>query len=97
MFAITRFRLPEPDPSFGERLAPIVAGWTGLPGFQHAEFGCAVDDPTLWALASTWADVGSYRRSLTYDVKVAFYAVQGLVVDEPSAYTDPDVDRPRGT
>lgn len=97
MFAVTRFRLPTPDASFGEQLDPILAGWSDRPGFLGAEYGCSTDDPTLWALISRWADVGSYRRALTYDVKVAFYAIQGLVIDEPSAFTDPDIDLPRGT
>ena len=46
-----------------------------------------MDDPTLWALVTTWEHVGAYRRALSaYDVKLHAVPVLSRALDEPSAY-----------
>ena len=57
------------------------------PGYVGGLLGRNLDDPGLWLLTTTWADVGSYRRALSaYDVKVAAVPLLSRAVDEPSAY-----------
>jgi len=57
------------------------------PGYVDGLVGRNLDDPGLWLLTTTWADVGSYRRALSaYDVKVTAVPLLSRAVDEPSAY-----------
>jgi hypothetical protein len=65
------------------------------PGYVHGVVGRNLDDPGLWLLTTTWANVGSYRRALSaYDVKVTAVPLLSRAVDEPSAY---EVVEPGGT
>lgn len=85
---ITRFRVLEEDvTAFAVALAAVSDALGRAPGFVDAETGRNLDEPSLWALVTRWVDVGSYRRALSsYDVKVAFGALQWKVLEEPSAY-----------
>jgi hypothetical protein len=57
------------------------------PGYVAGQLGRNLDDPTLWLLTTSWANVGSYRRALSsYDVKVTAVPLLSQAVDEPSAY-----------
>jgi Antibiotic biosynthesis monooxygenase len=57
------------------------------PGYVDGHVGRNLDDPSLWLLTTTWADVGSYRRALSaYDVKVTAVPLLSRAIDEPSAY-----------
>ena len=56
-------------------------------GYVAGHVGRNLDDPELWVLTTTWANVGSYRRALSsYDVKVAAVPLLSRAIDEPSAY-----------
>jgi len=56
-------------------------------GWVDGALGRNVDDPGLWALATRWRDVGSYRRALSaYEVRVSAVPLLATAVDEPSAY-----------
>jgi len=57
------------------------------PGYVAGHIGRNVDDPTLWALVTTWEHVGAYRRALSaYDVKLHAVPLLSRALDEPSAY-----------
>src|SRR3954451_16204726 len=88
MLVVNRFRVSEADAdAFRADLATAVDVLGERPGFVRAESGRNVDDPSLWVLATTWADVGSYRRALSaYDVKVTAVPLLSCALDEPSAY-----------
>lgn len=88
MLVVNRFRV---DPSDAEKfradLAEAVGVLSGRPGFERADGGRNVDDPTLWVLVTRWADVGSYRRALSsYDVKMTAVPLLSRALDEPSAF-----------
>lgn len=88
MLVVNRFRVPEEDgATFRADLDAAVEVLSQRPGFVGADAGRNLDDPTLWALVTRWADVGSYRRALsTYDVKVTAVPLLARAVDEPSAF-----------
>ncbi len=74
-------------------------------GFVAGTVGRALDDPTLWVLATSWENVGAYRRALSsYDVKMFVVPLLSHALDEPSAYeviigegaTSPNAVIPRG-
>ena len=94
MLVVNRFRVPEGE---GERFRAEVteaqAALSEQPGYLHGSIGRNVDDPTLWAMVTTWENVGAYRRALSsYDVKLRAVAVLGRAMEEPSAYevVEPD-------
>ena len=88
MFAVTRFRAAGVD---GEALAaavgPLLAALSARPGYRHGELGRSADDPSLWALVTSWDGVGAYRRALSAaEVKIAGAPVWVHALDEPGAY-----------
>lgn len=91
VLVVNRFRVPVDDDAdveaFRSELAAAVEALEQQKGFVSAESGRNVDDPELWALVCSWADVGSYRRALSaYDVKVSAVPLLSRALDEPSAY-----------
>lgn len=88
MLVVSRFRvLEEDEAAFAAAVAEVAAAFAAAPGFLWSETGRNLDDPSLWALVTRWADVGSYRRALSsYDVRLAFATLQWRVLEEPSAY-----------
>ena len=85
---VNRFRVSEDDADAfrGEVLAALGA-LAERPGYVAGQVGRNVDEPDLWLLSTTWANVGSYRRALSaYDVKVTAVPLLSRAVDEPSAY-----------
>ncbi len=87
MLVVTRFRIPESDgEAFRADLLAVQALLAGFPGYVDGAVGRNLDDPELWVLTTTWADVGSYRRALgSYEVKLQLPTL-GRALDEPSAY-----------
>ncbi len=97
-----RFRVePSAAAGFEQVASQVVQVLQGRPGCGSVELGQNLDDPELWALTSTWVDVGSYRRGLGgNDMKLLLMQLWAYSIDEPSAYADPaDVgpNIPRGT
>ena len=92
MLVVSRFRVePSDEATFRTDLAAAVKALAARPGFVRAESGRNVDEPGLWVLVTTWADVGSYRRALSaYDVKVGAVPLLSRALDEPSAYEESD-------
>ncbi|HET7385889.1 MAG TPA: antibiotic biosynthesis monooxygenase family protein [Nocardioidaceae bacterium] len=88
MLVVSRFRVPSGEQErFRPALEQAHAALAVRPGYASGQVGRNVDDPDLWVLVTTWADVGSYRRALSsYDVKLALAEVMAHAVDEPSAY-----------
>ena len=88
MLVVTRFRVPvEEAEHFRADLEAARAVLAARPGFISAQAGRNLDDPTLWVLATTWQNVGAYRRALSaYDVKVGAVPLLSRALDEPSAY-----------
>lgn len=92
MIAINRFQVAEAESAQflvdGEQVA---AFFRGRDGCQGAELVRSLDDPTLWALVSTWIDVGSYRRAFTgFDAKMLLTPFLSRALDEPSAFAPVD-------
>lgn len=49
--------------------------------------GRNVDEPTLWVLATTWENVGAYRRALSaYEVKLHAVPLMYRALNEPTAF-----------
>lgn len=84
MIVVSRFRAVE---DLAGPLQVMRSALAAMPGYVSGSLGRNLDDPDLWLLETTWADVGSYRRALSaYDVKVAVAPVMVHALDEPSAY-----------
>jgi quinol monooxygenase YgiN len=94
VLVVNRFRVPEDAAeSFRADLARAHATLAACPGYLDGRIGRNVDEPTLWALVTTWEGPGAYRRALSsYDVKLHAVPVLGRAVDEPGAYevVDPE-------
>jgi hypothetical protein len=90
VIVVNRFRVGPDAPSEAAFRADVLAALGALaarPGYVDGVVGRNLDDPELWLLTTTWADVGSYRRALSaYDVKVTAVPLLSRAVDEPSAY-----------
>jgi quinol monooxygenase YgiN len=94
VLVVNRFRVPEDEgEAFRAEVAEAHAALAERPGYLHGSIGRNVDDPTLWALVTTWENVGAYRRALSaYDVKLRAVALLGRAIEEPSAFevVEPD-------
>jgi quinol monooxygenase YgiN len=88
VIVVTRFRVEaEETDSFRAEAYDALAALAARPGHLEGRLGRNVDDPHLWAITTTWADVGSYRRALSsYDVKVSAVPLLSRALDEPTAY-----------
>ena len=88
MLVISRFRYDEDRSAQAEtELGTCVEGFSARPGFVSGCVGRALDDPTVWVLSTTWADVGSYRRALSsFEIKMHVVPLLSYAIDEPSAY-----------
>jgi quinol monooxygenase YgiN len=88
MLVVSRFRVSEAEgEAFRrdvERAHEVLAE---RPGYESGRIGRNLDDPSLWALVTTWENVGSYRRALSsYDVKLHAVPLLSRAIDEPSAF-----------
>jgi quinol monooxygenase YgiN len=94
VLVVNRFRVLESEGErFRAEVAEAQAALSEQYGYLHGSIGRNVDDPTLWALVTTWENVGAYRRALSsYDVKLRAVALLGRAIEEPSAYevVEPD-------
>lgn len=90
MIVLTRYRVADgEDEEFLELGSRALQALTAQRGCTGARLARNVDDPGLWTLTTTWAQVGDYRRALSaYDVKVHAVPVMYRAVDEPSAYEE---------
>ena len=90
MIVVNRFRVEQDgqaEAEFQVAAHATLAALAARSGYVGGLVGRNLDDPGLWLLTTTWADVGSYRRALsTYDVKVTAVPLLSRAVDEPSAY-----------
>ena len=88
LVVVNRFRVDEPEvESFRVDVQAALGALAEQPGYVDGRIGRNVDEPELWVLTTTWANVGSYRRALSaYDVKVTAVPLLSRAVDEPSAY-----------
>ena len=88
MFVVTRFRVgPAETDRFRSEAYDALAALAARPGYVEGRLGRNVDDPELWSITTTWANVGSYRRALSsYDVKVTAVPLLSRALDEPTAY-----------
>ena len=94
MLVVHRFRVPGPEADeFRARAEQLHALLAGSRGCATGSLGRNIDDPGLWALTTTWADVGSYRRALSAH-RVAAMGVMQWAIDEPSAYELVEPGRP---
>ena len=88
LVVVSRFRVPEADAArFRVDASAALGALAQRPGPLTGHLGRNVDEPELWVLTTTWANVGSYRRALSsYDVKVTAVPLLSRALDEPSAY-----------
>lgn len=94
MIVVNRFRvLDDEAAAFAEAAQLARVTLAARPGHLASRLGRNLDDPELWTLVTEWADVGSYRRALSwYEVKVAAVPLLGRALDEPSAYEELDAE-----
>lgn len=92
MFAVTRLRVSEQDAGvLGADVERLLAALAARPGFRDGRVGRSADDPSLWALLTTWDGVGAYRRALSAaEVKIAGAPVWVHALDEPGVYLPRD-------
>jgi hypothetical protein len=87
LVVLNRFRVPAGDDGFRVAAQAALDALAARPGYVDGALARNLDDPTLWALTTTWENVGSYRRALSsYGVKVSAVPLLSRAVDEPSAY-----------
>lgn len=93
MLAFSRFRVaPDAEASFVDRAEAAVAFFRFRPGNVSAELVRNLDEPDLWAIQTTWENVGSYRRAYNgYEAKMVLVTLMSEALDEPSAYDAADV------
>ncbi|ROR53180.1 antibiotic biosynthesis monooxygenase [Luteococcus japonicus] len=92
MIVINRFRVPvhERD-GFRAQADVAVELLRSRPGLLSLDLVLNLDDEELWSLVTRWENVGAYRNALGgYEAKMALTPLLSRVVDEPSAYADPD-------
>src|SRR4051794_1777052 len=72
VIVVNRFRVEQHESDgFRQGVHAALEALAARPGYVEGHVGRNLDDPSLWLLTTTWADVGSYRRALSsYDVKV---------------------------
>ncbi len=94
MLVVNRFQVPENEAErFRAELERANSALAEQKGYLTGTIGRNVDDPSLWALVTTWENVGAYRRALSsYDVKLRAIALLGRAIEEPSAFevVEPD-------
>jgi hypothetical protein len=88
VLVVNRFRVGEAEADdFREALERAHAILARQRGYVAGHAGRNVDDPSLWALVTTWEGVGAYRRALSaYDVKLHAVPLLGRAIEEPSAF-----------
>lgn len=88
MLVVSRFRVPQDQAEeFRMGLERAHAALADRPGYVSGSIGCNLDDQSLWALVTTWENVGAYRRALSsYDVKLHAVPLLSRAIDEPSAF-----------
>ncbi len=91
MMALSRFRVaPGARESFEQRAESAASFFMTRPGCLSAEVLQNLDDPGLWVIASSWENVGSYRRAFNgYEAKLVLVPLLSEAIDEPSAYASP--------
>ena len=92
VIALSRFRVPATDAAaFRARAEAAVAFYRDRPGCLAAAHAQNLDEPDLWVIATTWENVGSYRRAFNgYDAKVVLVPLLSESIDEPGAYDAPE-------
>lgn len=98
---MNRFRVAETDlPAFRATLDEAVSMLRTKAGLGSLRVLQNLDENELWALVTTWRDVGTYRKALSgMEAKMAIWPLFALALNEPSAYLSPDVlgvNQPRG-
>ncbi|MBK8462554.1 MAG: antibiotic biosynthesis monooxygenase [Nigerium sp.] len=92
MLAFSRFRVAaDAEAPFTLRADAAVAFFRTRAGNLTAELVRNLDEPELWAIATSWENVGSYRRSFNgYEAKIVLVPLLSEALDEPSAYAAAD-------
>ena len=88
MLVVSRFRVPDAEgETFRGEVERAHEALAERPGYESGRIGRNLDDPSLWALVTTWENVGAYRRALSsYDVKLRAVPLLSRAIDEPSAF-----------
>jgi hypothetical protein len=88
MLVVTRYSVPSAEADeFRAQCRAALEALVSCTGCTGGWAGPALDEPSLWALATTWASVGAYRRALSsYQVKLVAVPLMYRAVDEPSAF-----------
>jgi quinol monooxygenase YgiN len=88
VLSVTRHRVPpQNSDAFLADAETAVELLRHRPGFVSATVGRATDDAELWLVATSWTDVGSFRRALSsYEVKTGAVPLLASAVDEPTAF-----------
>ena len=66
MLVVSRFRVADDEAEgFRADLEEAHALLASKPGYLTGRIGRSMDEPALWALVTTWENVGAYRRALS--------------------------------
>ena len=92
MLAVNRFRVrPGDEDDFLARAGAAVEFMRTREGAESIDLVRNLDEPDLWCIASTWRNVGAYRRSFNgFQAKVTLVPLLSEAIDEPGAYDHPD-------
>ena len=83
---MTRFH-PADHEEFLGQAAELLRLLKDCVGLQGAQFLRAADEPDMFALVTTWAAAGHYRRALgRVDVRMVLMPMALSAVDEPGAF-----------
>jgi quinol monooxygenase YgiN len=88
VLVVTRYTVPPGDADeFRQQCRAALEALVSCSGCTGGSAGPALDEPSLWVLATSWASVGAYRRALSsYQVKLVAIPLMYRAVDEPSAF-----------
>lgn len=92
MISVSRFRVSNQQAAtFRVDAEAAVAQFSASTGCRDAQLVRNLDDPELWAIITTWEQVGDYRRAFNgTEAKLALIPLLSQAIDEPSAYQRPD-------
>jgi quinol monooxygenase YgiN len=90
VLVVTRFRVPPTEAEgFHRQARDALLVLAERPGCLGGRIGRSIDEPELWALATTWQGVGAYRRALSApEVKLRAVPLMYRCIDEPTAFED---------
>jgi heme-degrading monooxygenase HmoA len=88
VLSVTRHRVADGEQAtFLARAREALDVLRSRPGFVAATVGRSTDDAHLFVIATTWDDVGSFRRALSsFEARVTAVPLLSTAIGEPTAF-----------